>query len=74
MSDSEIAEFCRKIYNKHKPALGLFFEHRPDLQSELAEFLKTLIHKDAELHKLVLDDSPKRYIRLMDVYLQKRYF
>jgi hypothetical protein len=71
VSDSEIAELCRKIYNKHKPALDLIFEHRPDLQSELAEFLKTLIHKDAELHKLVLDDSPKRYIRFADVELDR---
>jgi hypothetical protein len=71
VSDSEIAELCQKIYNKHKPALDLIFEHRPDLQSELAEFIKTLIHKDAELHKLVLDDSPKKYIRFADVELDK---
>lgn len=71
VSDSEIAELCRKIYNKHKPALDLIFEHRPDLQSELAEFIKMLIHKDAELHKLVLDDSPKRYIRFADVELDR---
>lgn len=71
VSDSEIAELCRKIYNKHSSALDLIFEHRPDLQSELAEFLKTLIHKDAELHKLVLDYSPKRYIRFADVELDR---
>lgn len=71
VSDSEIAELCRKIYNKHSSALDLIFEHRPDLQSELAEFLKTLIHKDAELHKLVLDDSPKKYIRFADIELDK---
>jgi thiamine phosphate synthase YjbQ (UPF0047 family) len=71
VSDSEIAELCRKIYNKHKPALDLIFEHRPDLQSELAEFIKTLIHNNAELHKLVLDDSSKKHIRFADVELDK---
>jgi len=71
VSDSEIAELCRKIYNRHKLALDLIFEHRPDLQAELAEFIKTLIHKDAELHKLVFDDSPKRYIRFADVELDR---
>lgn len=71
VSDSEIAELCRKIYTKHKPALDLIFEHRPDLQSELTEFIKTLIHKDAELHKLVLDNSFKKRIRFADVELDK---
>ncbi|MBD2005531.1 hypothetical protein H6F63_20310, partial [Trichocoleus sp. FACHB-40] len=71
VSDSEIAELCRKIYTKHKPALDLIFEHRPDLQSELAEFIKTLIHNNAELHKLVLDNSAKKHIRFADVELDK---
>lgn len=71
VSDSEIAELCRKIYNKHKPALDLIFEHRPDLQLELAEFIQTLIHKDAELYKLVLDECSKKYIRFADIELDK---
>lgn len=71
VSDSEIAELCRKIYNKHKSALDLIFEHRPDLQLELAEFIQRLIYKDTELYKLVLDDSTKRYIRFADIELDK---
>ncbi|MGF1936515.1 MAG: PD-(D/E)XK nuclease family protein [Nostoc sp. ChiQUE02] len=30
VSDSEVAELCRKIYTKHKHALDLIFEHRSD--------------------------------------------
>lgn len=29
MDDTEIAELCRKIYNKHQKALELIFNHRP---------------------------------------------
>ncbi len=58
-SDSEIAELCRKIYNKHKQALDLIFEHRPDVQSEIAKFVEELVNKEAEL---VLDHSSKRFI------------
>jgi hypothetical protein len=45
VSDSEIAELCQKIYQKHQKALDLIFEHRPDLQSKLAETLKEMILK-----------------------------
>ena len=40
MSDSEIAELCRQIYRRHQRALDLIFEHRPDLQKDLADKLK----------------------------------
>ena len=62
VSDSEIAKLCVKIYKKHKQALDLIYEHRPDLQLELADFLKSLI-KDAGSHGIVLDQGGKSYIR-----------
>jgi len=62
VSDSEIAELCRRIYRRHKQALDLIFEYRPDLQWDIAEFLKGLVeeHRDAGL---VLDHATKRHIR-----------
>ncbi|HEY9613262.1 PD-(D/E)XK nuclease family protein, partial [Allocoleopsis sp.] len=48
VSDSEIAELCRKIYRKHKQALDLIFEHRPDLQLELSEKLKEIVNQHIE--------------------------
>jgi hypothetical protein len=59
VSDSDIAELCRKIYSRHKQALDLIFEHRPDVQSEIAKFVEELVNKEAEL---VLDHSSKRFI------------
>lgn len=60
VSESEIAELCRRIYRKHKQALDLVFDHRPDQQATLWEFLETLI---AESPELVSDGSSKQYVR-----------
>lgn len=63
VSDSEIAELCRKIYERHQRALDLIFEHRPDLQSDLADTLREMITMSAQSHGLELDESLKAYIR-----------
>src|ERR1051326_7034739 len=61
VSESEIADLCRKIYNKHKAALESIYEHRPDRHAEIREFLeKELI---PQTPKLVLDQGNKKYIR-----------
>ena len=49
VSESEIAELCRKIYRKHDKALNLIFEHRPDIQAQIREILEDLISKNDEL-------------------------
>jgi hypothetical protein len=63
VSDSEIAELCRKLYREHQQALDLIYEHRPDLQYDLSEMLKELIVETAPTAGLVLDHSTKTYIR-----------
>lgn len=60
MSDSEIAELCRLIYQKHRVALDLIFEHRPDLQAEIRPLIERLV---GETSGLVRDDSTKSEIR-----------
>lgn len=62
MSDSEIVQLCRKIYKQHRQALDLIYEHRPDFQSEISDFLQQLIEKD-QVHNIVKDDSGKKMIR-----------
>lgn len=62
VTDSEVAELCQKIYQRHKGALDLIFEHRPDLQSDLADEIKTLI-EGTDRPKLVLDHCSKTYLR-----------
>lgn len=60
VSESEIADLCRRIYRKHQHALDLIYEHRPDQQAEIRGMLERIIH---ETRGLVLDHCSKSYIR-----------
>jgi hypothetical protein len=60
MTESEIAELCRRIYRKHQRAMDLILEHRPDLQEEVREVLEGLV---AETESLYLDTSSKSRVR-----------
>ncbi len=62
LSDSEIARLCRSIYQKHKVALDLIFEHRPDSQGVVRDILEALISRNEQL---ILDHTSKGYIRFI---------
>ena len=49
LSDSDIAILCRSIYQKHKLALNLIFENRPDQQAQINEFVRSLIQQQPNL-------------------------
>jgi hypothetical protein len=63
VSNSEIAKLCQKIYKQHRQALDLIYEHRPDLQLEISEFLQQMIKDSVEEKNIVEDYSDKKYIR-----------
>jgi hypothetical protein len=58
VSESEVAALCRQIYLKHRAALDLVFEHRPDHQAELKAALETLI---GEVESIIYDGGSKEY-------------
>jgi hypothetical protein len=60
MTESDVSEMCVQIYKKHKRALDLIFEHRPDDQSRVAEILRDLVRKEKDL---VEDIPSKLYLR-----------
>ena len=62
MDDSEVQQLCRVIYEKHRRALDLIFEHRPDRASMVKELLLRVI---AEQDVLESDHSIKTYIRFI---------
>lgn len=62
MKDSKIQEICRKIYKKHKKAIDLIFEYKPDKQLEIYDCLLDMIEKDNDL---ILDNCSKAYIRFI---------
>ena len=45
LSDSDIAILCRSIYQRHKQALDLIFEHRPDQQAQIKHYVSALIEQ-----------------------------
>ena len=49
VSDSSVKELCQEIYRKHKKALDLIFEHRPDEHSAIREYISGLIDSDPKL-------------------------
>lgn len=60
VGNSEIEEICRGIYKKHKKALDLIFEYKPDANQEISKFIQDKIKSNSNL---VLDNSSKSYIR-----------
>src|SRR5699024_2877485 len=60
VGDNELEEVCRKIYYKHKKALDLIFEYKPDIYSDISNELQTLIRS---IPSLIIDTAGKTYIR-----------
>ncbi len=63
MSESDIAEICRKIYKQHRQAIDLIYEHRPDLRSDIEEFIGQLIQDDTQEENIEQDENEKQWIR-----------
>ena len=65
MEDTKIIEICQEIYRKHKDALDLIYEHRPDRLQNLFEILKEWCknkHDNCEII-FVENKSSKSYCR-----------
>ena len=62
MENSEIQEICKKIYKKHKKALDLIFEYRPDKILDTHDFIIDIIRKQGDV---ILDSESKKFIRFI---------
>ena len=62
LEESKIAELCQKLYARHKEALDLIYEHRPDRLQHVRELLESEIKTNSEL---VLDHCSKSAIRFI---------
>lgn len=60
VTDSEIADLCRRIYHRHQRAIDLIFEHRPD---QLAEVQAVLVELVRSRDGLILDTASKQVVR-----------
>jgi len=62
VEDTQLEKICREIYSKHRDALDLIFEYRPDSYSEVSDALQEFIRNRDDLF---LDGSGKKYIRFI---------
>jgi hypothetical protein len=62
VEDSEVQQLCRTIYEKHRKALDVLFEFRPDRLLDIRNILVDLIRQRPSLD---LDHSTKAYIRFV---------
>ena len=62
MPNSEIAEICQRIYHKHKTALDLIFQYKPDIETEVSAIVQGIILKH---NNLILDTAGKTVIRFI---------
>lgn len=60
VGNSEIDKICKQIYKKHSQALDLIFQYKPDVQSDISEFLEELINAQSNL---IFDSGGKTTIR-----------
>ena len=60
VEDSEVQALCRRIYEKHRQALDLIFEHRPDRALEITQFLTRWVK---ECPDLILDSHAKANVK-----------
>ena len=68
MGNSEIEKICKQIYKKHKDALDLIFEFKPDIQSDISDYLQSLIKSEPSL---ILDSYGKSVIRFTSENIDK---
>jgi hypothetical protein len=60
LEDSEIQRLARQIYDKHRQAIDLIYEYKPDVSARVKTTLEELISADERLR---LDHSTKGLIR-----------
>lgn len=65
VGDERLAKICSEIYSKHRRALDLIFENKPDRASDVAEYFRNWgIQKTKEGEiEIVLDKCSKTYTR-----------
>ena len=49
VGNSEIEKICKQIYKRHKAALDLIFQYKPDIESNISDKIQALISSDDDL-------------------------
>ena len=68
MEDDKLVKLCREIYAKHRNALDLIFQYKPDHNLEITEYIK---EKISENDNFILNQSRKNLVRISSKTLEK---
>lgn len=72
IENSDIKDICLKIYNKHKKALDLIFEHKPDKKEEVKDIFEIVVQELIEEgYSIELENSTKNFLRFHPVEFNK---
>ena len=69
VGNSEIEIICKQIYKKHKDALDLIFQYKPDIGSDISEVIQVLINGN---NHLITDSAGKTVIRFTSNTIENR--
>ena len=74
VEDKDLKELCKKIYYKHKEAFDLIFDNKPDIQSEISEFVYSYLKEnESRFNITVWDEYTSHYIRFTPNQLVELY-
>ena len=59
VDDQQLIEICNKIYNKHRKALDLIFEHRINHSNLISDTIRRTLNEIAAAGEIVFDDPGK---------------
>ncbi|MEQ1748418.1 MAG: PD-(D/E)XK nuclease family protein [Prosthecobacter sp.] len=65
MNESEIARTALKIYQQHRRALDIIFEHRPDNLRIISEKVRMLLTENAKSLGIQMEACSKSYVRFI---------
>jgi hypothetical protein len=68
VGQSEVEKIAVEIYKKHKEALDIIFQYKPDIYLELSEFTQAELRKDKEI---IVDSAGKTVIRFTSKILDQ---
>ncbi len=69
VGNSEIEIICKQIYKKHKDALDLIFQYKPDIASDISDLVQSLIENEK---KLIIDSAGKTVIRFTTEIIERK--
>lgn len=74
VEDKELKDLCKKIYFKHKEAFDLIFENKPDIYSDISDYIFNYLKENEERFNItVWNDYSKNYIRFTPNELVEKY-